>query len=155
MENDKNRTIWIVIGLIAALLLGCMLGSCTGGLVGYGLARRAAIHSEATTTSPRATIAPRAPSNSQPGGVPVLVTRVVPGSPAEKAGIVAGDRITALDGIELTREQTIDILIQQYKPGDTLTATIIRSGKQLELSITVEANPSLTNKVWLGIYYHR
>ena len=154
MENDKDKTVWIVIGIIAALLLGCVMGACSGGLIGYSLAKRAAIRSEATFISPRATVASRAPS-SQSESVPVLVTRVVPDSPAEKAGIMVGDKIIALGGVELTQEQTIDNLMQQYTPGDTLTVTVLRSGRQIEISIILEANPSQTDRAWLGIYYRQ
>ena len=43
----------------------------------------------------------------------LLIVRVIPGSPAEAAGIRAGDRITAVDGIatsELTTDQAADLL---------------------------------------------
>ena len=37
-----------------------------------------------------------------------LITRVVPGSPAEKAGMLAGDRMVAINGMAYTGENSQD-----------------------------------------------
>jgi regulator of sigma E protease len=69
--------------------------------------------------------------------VPAVVGKIVPGSPAERAGLRLGDRIVAVDG-----QPTTDFpgLVQRVQPsaGKTLTFSIERSGARVELPIEVE-----------------
>ena len=59
---------------------------------------------------------------------------VVPKSPADKAGIKAGDILTVIDGQTITGD-LFDAL-GAYQPGDTITIKFLRSGK--EKSATVQ-----------------
>lgn len=63
------------------------------------------------------------------------VLKVVPASPAEKAGLRAGDLILALDGEEVTREAPLVGLIAAYEPGDTVVLTIERDGREREMEV--------------------
>lgn len=62
-------------------------------------------------------------SNAAAGGGPTgaLVAGVVSGSPAEAAGIVAGDTITAVDGQPVTSYDVLASLLLQYNAGTTVT----------------------------------
>jgi S1-C subfamily serine protease len=51
----------------------------------------------------------------------LLVGSVVPGSPADLAGIVAGDTLTALDGQPVGSYDALSVLILQHSAGDTVT----------------------------------
>ncbi len=66
-----------------------------------------------------------------------LVRGVEVGSPAEKAGIEAGDVITRFDG--KTVEKTVDLprLVGNTKPGTKSTITVFRRGASRDLSITI------------------
>ena len=67
----------------------------------------------------------------------VYVNQVVPGSPAERAGIVLEDIITALDGERIeTREQLAE-LVQEKKVGDTIVLSITRLAGDIEISVIV------------------
>jgi serine protease Do len=63
---------------------------------------------------------------------------IVPNSPASKAGIKAGDVITAIEGKKLNIKQTLADTISQYKIGNTIKLTIIRDGKEQILSLVLE-----------------
>ena len=65
---------------------------------------------------------------------------VEPNSPAEKAGIKEGDIITKVDGTVLDDTNTLASVIAQKNPGDTVTLTIIRDGKEMSLSVTLGEN---------------
>ncbi|MCD6291498.1 MAG: PDZ domain-containing protein, partial [Anaerolineae bacterium] len=80
----------------------------------------------------------------------VLVEQVVNGSPADKAGLhgsykpvivngqqllVGGDIITAVDGQPVTGVEELRSILQQYHPGQKATLTIVRDGKQVDITV--------------------
>jgi sigma-B regulation protein RsbU (phosphoserine phosphatase) len=54
---------------------------------------------------------------------------VVPNSPAERAGLRAGDRIIGVDGTPLTSSAPFDQAYARAKPGDAVTFTVVRAGE--------------------------
>ena len=56
----------------------------------------------------------------------VCVTAVNDGSPAQKAGLKAYDFITAVNGERVTSTRELTTLLDTFKPGDTVTLTIVR-----------------------------
>ena len=62
-------------------------------------------------------------------------TAVVKSSPAEIAGIKAGDIIISVDNIEINNEDDLGTTIQSYHPGDTITVKFLRSGAILSADI--------------------
>ena len=54
---------------------------------------------------------------------------VVPNSPAERAGLRAGDRIIGVDGNALTTSAPFDLAYSRGKPGDAVTFSIQRAGE--------------------------
>jgi Do/DeqQ family serine protease len=68
-----------------------------------------------------------------------LVSQVVPGSPAAKAGIKSGDVITNLDGNPITGSSDLRISIGEKAPGTTIRLTLLRNGKELKLAATLES----------------
>jgi regulator of sigma E protease len=69
---------------------------------------------------------------------PPIVEQVVPGKPAERAGVHAGDKVLAVDGTP-TRSPSDVASVTNAKPGGTVTYRIERNGATLELPVTVEA----------------
>jgi len=70
--------------------------------------------------------------------VPARVGKVVPASPAERAGLREGDRILAVDGEPVDDFASLVSLVQP-RPGATLDFAIERQGERLEVPIEVEA----------------
>ena len=66
---------------------------------------------------------------------------VVAGSPAEKAGLKAGDIITALNGTALDATHTLDLMLGQMTPGQTATFGILRDGQDLTITVTLGTRP--------------
>ena len=69
------------------------------------------------------------------------VTKVEPGSAAANAGIQAKDMIIQLGDTKITGITTLTRALRNFKAGDTTTITIIRSGNQMELTITLDEKP--------------
>ncbi len=67
---------------------------------------------------------------------------VVPGSPADKAGLKSGDIITKVDGQVIDSNHSLTSVIANYKPGDKVTLTIIRGGKTQTVTVTLGTVPS-------------
>jgi regulator of sigma E protease len=70
--------------------------------------------------------------------VPTEVGKIVAGSAAERAGLVVGDRILAVDGQPVADFQAM-VRIVQPSPGKTLTFVVERDGGQLQVPIEVQA----------------
>ena len=56
----------------------------------------------------------------------VCITGVNPGSPAETAGLKQYDFITAVNGERVTSRRELTTLLDTFKPGDTVTLSIVR-----------------------------
>jgi 2-alkenal reductase len=66
---------------------------------------------------------------------------IAPGSPAEKAGLKAGDIILAIEGITVDSEHPLDALLTSYAPGQSVKLTVLRDGKQMDVSVTLGTRP--------------
>jgi 2-alkenal reductase len=87
----------------------------------------------------------------------VLVTSVTPGSPADDAGIrggvtngaartgsipAGGDIITAFDSKPVSRFDALVAMLTNYRPGDTVTLTIVRDGQSRDVQLTLGERPT-------------
>lgn len=63
---------------------------------------------------------------------------VVKDSPAEKAGLKAGDIITEVNGEKLTSKNILSDVIQKYIIGQTINLKILRSGQTLTIPVKLE-----------------
>jgi S1-C subfamily serine protease len=71
------------------------------------------------------------------------VMEVTAGTPAEEAGLQAGDVITAVDGVTIDGDhQFINEAIMNHKPGDTVTLTIDRNGQSQDITVTLGTRPA-------------
>lgn len=66
-----------------------------------------------------------------------LVTGVESGSPADKAGVEAGDVITRFDGKAIEKLADLPRFVGNTKPGSKSTVTVFRRGAYRDLSIAV------------------
>ncbi|MES2917011.1 MAG: DegQ family serine endoprotease [Pseudomonadota bacterium] len=70
-----------------------------------------------------------------------LVTRVMPGTPAEKAGVKDGDVITRFNGRDISLASDLTPLVGRAKVGSSYPLTVIREGKPLTISVEVMPLP--------------
>ena len=71
----------------------------------------------------------------------VMVADVVPGDPADKAGIRPKDIITKVDGKKITTSRDLTNLAAMLDVGDTANVTILRDGKQKTLQVKIGKRP--------------
>jgi len=75
-------------------------------------------------------------------GLPgVTVTEVTPGSAAETAGLVPGDRVLSLDGAPVIDINELAGLVVAKVPGDIVELEVIRNGEPTTLSVTLGVRP--------------
>jgi serine protease Do len=86
-----------------------------------------------------------ASANNLPNDYGALILRgenrsdlsVVPGSPADKAGLEEYDIILEMNGEKVTDEMPLDAIIAQYDVGDTLVLKVWSEGEEEEISVTL------------------
>ncbi|MCU0572298.1 MAG: DegQ family serine endoprotease [Syntrophobacteraceae bacterium] len=71
-----------------------------------------------------------------------LVSDVVSGGPADKAGVEQGDVIISLNGKAVQSSQQLPSIVASTPVGDDVSMKIIRSGKERELQVKVGKLPS-------------
>lgn len=76
------------------------------------------------------------------GDIGVGVEHVVRGSPAERGGMKAGDRIVSVDGARMTSPQQVTKAVGGHKVGDKLSVEIERRGTPITASLVLAARPS-------------
>jgi len=67
---------------------------------------------------------------------------VIADSPADKAGLKAGDVITKLDEKDIDSNNDLQDMIQEYEPGDTVTVTYWRNGTTASVDVLLEKLPT-------------
>ena len=67
---------------------------------------------------------------------------IVPGGPADEAGLQRGDVITKIGDITLDGEHPLDAVISQFSPGDTVTISVIRDGSTMTVELTLGTRPA-------------
>ncbi|MET1232926.1 MAG: trypsin-like peptidase domain-containing protein [Candidatus Limnocylindrales bacterium] len=67
---------------------------------------------------------------------------VTSGGPAEKAGLENDDIITAIEGQRIDIGHSLEDVLVRYRPGDTITLTVLRDGATLDVRVTLGTRPS-------------
>ncbi|NMB92077.1 MAG: PDZ domain-containing protein [Parcubacteria group bacterium] len=67
---------------------------------------------------------------------------VIPGSPADKAGIQENDIILEIDGIKLTTDKSLASIINQKKVGEIVKLKILHKGQEKTIEVKLEKAPS-------------
>lgn len=85
----------------------------------------------------------------------LVVTRVQKDSTAERAGLLLGDRILAMDGTRLEGTTSLYTLYKLHKPGDTVQLTIARPAQTSPVILTavLQRRPSQPEEIgWTGYF---
>ncbi|MBI5305342.1 MAG: trypsin-like peptidase domain-containing protein [Chloroflexi bacterium] len=72
----------------------------------------------------------------------VLVSTVEAGSPAAKAGLQENDVILAFDSKKIDADNPLSVMLFTRRVGETVTLTILRDGKELQLKLTLTLRPA-------------
>jgi len=75
-----------------------------------------------------------------PGDTAILVNSVVRGSAAEKAGVKAGDLVTAVGGVKVADGSDLQSAISNLQAGKKTPITVWREGRSLELSAVLDGD---------------
>ena len=67
---------------------------------------------------------------------------VFPGSPAEAAGLQAGDIIVAIDGEQLAADSDLSTMILPHAVGDTITLRVLRDNSTRDVDVTLGELPA-------------
>jgi putative serine protease PepD len=78
-------------------------------------------------------------STSPPGAE---LAEVIAGTPADEAGLEAGDVITKLDSTTIASPDDLSDVIDEKKPRDELEVTYVRDGKTHTVTVTLGTRPS-------------
>jgi 2-alkenal reductase len=71
-----------------------------------------------------------------------LITRVGANSPARQAGLQPGDIITRVNDQPVNEQKSLAQLLNQYKPGDEVRLTIVRDGREQQLTVKLAQRPT-------------
>ena len=85
------------------------------------------------------------------GGPGLVVMHVAEGSPAEESGLLPADIILAVDGTETGDIKQLADIIRSHEPGDGISLSIVRDGKEQELDITLGEHPEEEGRAYLGV----
>jgi membrane-associated protease RseP (regulator of RpoE activity) len=164
-EKRNQGWKWIALLLIAMLVLSltCVTSTIWGGVIGFALGRATNrpmpmqmfpydVEPFEPPMRPMPDIPempemPDRPEMPEMGDMPWLgvtfvivddgarVNYVVPNSPADDAGLEAGDIITEVNGRNVTESNPLDELIQRYDPGDWVELTVNRNGRERMIEV--------------------
>lgn len=65
----------------------------------------------------------------------IWIERVIPESPAEKAGLLVADQLFAIDGKEVTKVKEIQDALAEKGWGKDVTVTVVREGQKKEIPV--------------------
>ena len=90
---------------------------------------------------------------------PALIGSVVSGSPAEKAGLIRGDRVITISGDQIATWKDLELAIGLRRPNRDMSVTVLRDGQNVttnvvpvaegryevsEIGVLPDANPIIT-----------
>jgi serine protease Do len=75
----------------------------------------------------------------------VLVSSVVPDSPAAAAGLKAGDVVTSINGRAVSAPGDVIEDVRRSRPGDALTLEVVRDRKASSFTVTLPERPARRN----------
>jgi serine protease Do len=90
--------------------------------------------------------ADRLPQNVKEGAI---VVQVIPGSPAEKAGLKRFDIIVKFDGKPIKNMEDLVGAVRLHRPGEKVKIVFYRDGKRQEIEITLGEKPVRESLIYL------
>lgn len=171
--DKKSPWLWVVVALALVLALAgsAVVGALAGGALGFAAGRWTASSErgvgersececpevwrwEGREGLPWRVLpeVPEIPRRFLGGTNGALVQKVVEDSPAERAGLRAGDIIVAVNDEQVSTERSLPDIIGQYRPGDSVRLTVQRGGEEIKVEVRLGENPDKPGKGYLGVY---
>ena len=75
-------------------------------------------------------------------GAGAAIESVKSGTPADSAGVKAGDVVTKIDGVTVDNADDLTAKISAHQPGDKVTLTVTRNGATKTIDVTLGTRPS-------------
>ncbi len=131
-----------VIGINTAIASTAAEGEQAGNIgIGFAIpinqAKRIADEIIATGTASHTVIG--AELGDEELGVGVVLSRILPGSPAAEAGLEDGDVLTVFDGKTVTENTELVALVRKLAPGTSVTVVYERDGQEASTQVTLAA----------------
>lgn len=94
-----------------------------------------------------------------------MVTQVISGQPADKAGVNHGDIVLAVDGKPIKNTRELIDYVSSKTPGESVALDVLRNGKRLTKTVKLTERPSESQETaedgdsgesgigWLGVRY--
>lgn len=73
----------------------------------------------------------------------VLISEVMPNSPAERSGLRSGDVVTAINGQVINRADQVQVIVERTSVGDPLNFDLERMGQHRTIRVIPESLPSM------------
>jgi len=134
--------------MMKKLITGMLSAALIAGVLAVGVSAQDAtpevtpapeMTPEATAPRPFLGIGMNTDAELNNGGV--LIVEVLPGSPAQTAGLQIDDVITAINDLAVTTPEALSTILLAQAVGDTVTLTVQRGDETLTLAITLAAFP--------------
>jgi S1-C subfamily serine protease len=158
MEN-QNRAGKVLL-LLAGFALVLCVGMAIGGVLVYGVMRIGDLRS--SRVEPEHLELPFKELHEEqieesivPGlASGAVIIEVLPGTPAEQAGLLEGDIVVAVDSQQIGLAGNLARLIAQYEPGDRLTLQVRRGDNEPRpIRVKLGENPDVPGAPYLGVRY--
>jgi membrane-associated protease RseP (regulator of RpoE activity) len=165
MEQDKRLYTFTIAAVVLAVLLSLCVGAFAGGAAGYLAARTAGKQTMGQVLGvlrdwQTRQVLPGLPEPFQPEpfpGMPLsggaIVTQVVEGGPAERAGIRGGDLILAVDDMPINEQNPLRRAISRRAPGDKVMIVLWRQGRDRQVAVRLGEHPEQRDVPYLGVFY--
>jgi len=85
-------------------------------------------------------------------GMSAVVMSVTEGSPADEAGLQAGDLIVKANETTIESSQDLIDALGQLSPGDQVQLQIERGDETLTIDVTLAAHPEAQDRAFLGVF---
>ena len=153
-----KRSIWLVLPALLALLVSSVLAGGAGGAGSHdGKCTKCTKSVAECLTSMTNEIKARGfsgiESEKDESTGQIRISRLVPGTPAETAGLQVGDVLVALNGIKLGEERSDADLVaakKTMKVGSILTYTISRDRQERQVTLKSVPVPEEVLAQWVG-----
>ena len=123
----------ILIGVIAVVLI-LVIGAAAGGAVTYFLLR---------DDLPRVYASPWITTGRSGKGEGMVVAQVMPGSPADEAGLVRGDILIEVEGKSVNSLAELRLALRDYNPGDSVSLMVLHGDDNRTLIANLDSKSGI------------